>query len=350
MEPSSQMFNFTVPCSTIPPATSRADLKYGPVGSPPMYVGGNLGRFSPARSYWNATVPGGLKDVTRATRWTTTAPSKWRVHAYHPDAWGNWGFAVADYDAGTDTMTFARGGNQEARGGGNRMGARYFGGMLEELDSHGEFFYDRPGNRLHWSPPANFGVPSTATKLVVARLDRLIEVTGTSLQTPATDIALAGLTMQHTVPTFCCEYPYESVSGGDWSIHRGGMVFFENSTNSQLAGCLLDAPGGNGVFLNGHNRGLQIVRNEVRNAGDSLIAAVGITREMDGRALTYPWNNTFSYNHLHDWGVWGKQSSAFFAGMTRELIFDHNVVYNGPRAGMCVHCLYKSVPLAYGVA
>ena len=57
-------------------------------------------------------------------------------------------------------------------------------------------------------------------------------------------------------------------------------------------------------------------------------------RHMDGRAFTYPYNNTIAYNHLHSWGIWGKQTSAFFAAMTRELIFDHNIVHDGPRAGI----------------
>jgi hypothetical protein len=77
-----------------------------------------------------------------------------------------------------------------------------------------------------------------------------------------------------------------------------------------------------------------IHRNEVRNSGDSSIAAVGRTNHMDGRRFSYPYNNTIAFNHLHHWGVWGKQTSAFFAGMTRELVFDHNIVHDGPRAGI----------------
>lgn len=72
-----------------------------------------------------------------------------RIHAYHPAAWGNWGFAVDDFTDGV--MSFRAGGNQEARGCGQHasMGDRYFAGMFEELDSANEFYYDRSKNELY---------------------------------------------------------------------------------------------------------------------------------------------------------------------------------------------------------
>ena len=232
---------------------------------------------------------------------------------------------------------FARGGNQEARGGGSGIGAQYYSGILEELDDGNEFYYDRKNNALYWSPPppppppppssSRSSTPRTAlplttapsraraasppapsTALVVPQLARLIEIVGSSNVNPVTNVKIVGFTLQHTAPTFCCEYPYESVSGGDWSIHRGGMIFVENATDSEVSECVLDSPGGNGIFLSGYSQRILITKNEVKNSGDSSIAAVGYTALMDGRDATYPYNNTFSYNHLHDWGVWGKQT------------------------------------------
>ena len=79
----------------------------------------------------STVVPGGLHGVDRASQSQWTRPSDWRVHAYHPEGWGNWGFSVDDYVGGE--VRFGAGGNQEARGGGVRMGDRYFAGMVEEL-------------------------------------------------------------------------------------------------------------------------------------------------------------------------------------------------------------------------
>ena len=191
---------------------------YGPHHNPPTYTGGALSRFSPPYSYWDTSVPRGLTGFPRAKNWTN--PSEWRVHAYHPASWGNWGFEVDSFDAGANsTLRFGRGGNQEARGG-NGMGARFFAGMVEELDSPNEFYHDVHGHKLYWSPPSSMQQSPPASGLVVPRLARLIEVVGSSVSSPAHNITITGLTLAHTVPTFCCEFPYESVSGGDWSIHR----------------------------------------------------------------------------------------------------------------------------------
>ena len=97
--------------------------------------------------------------------------------AYHPQSWGNWGFEVDAWDAKTKTMRFGRGGNQEARGGGS-LGARFFAGMLEELDSEFEFYHDTAAGKLYWAPPSSAllgsGVPPS--EVVVPRLPRLIQV------------------------------------------------------------------------------------------------------------------------------------------------------------------------------
>jgi hypothetical protein len=105
-----------------------------------------------------------------------------------------------------------------------------------------------------WSvraPPALHASAPPSDGLVVPRLARLIEITGSSADSPARNVRLSGLTLRHSVPTFCCDHPYESVSGGDWSLHRGGAVFFENVTDSEISDCLLDSPEGNGIVMNG---------------------------------------------------------------------------------------------------
>ena len=326
--------NFTVPCSTInggtTPGTSSGT--YGPDDSQKTYAGGALKRFTPAVSFWESSVPTGM-TLQRARSWTK--PAQWKVHGYHPELWGNWGFQVASYENETGTMAFGvQGGHQEARGG-EGMGPRYFEGMLEELDSSNEFHHDADANLLYWVPPTSNGGGAPPTEgLVAPRLKQLIEVIGSSAESPAANVRISGLTLRHSSATFCCDHPYESVSGGDWSLHRGGAVFLENATDVTVSDCLLDAPEGNGIVLNGYSERVTVEDSEVRSSGDSSIVMVGIARYMDGRAKSYPVNNTIARNHLHDWGVWGKQTSAYFGGIAREITVVGNVIYNGPRAGI----------------
>jgi hypothetical protein len=208
--------------------------------------------------------------------------------------------------------------------------------MLEELDAEREFLHDFAAGKLYWVPPASRGQNKEppVEGLVAPRLDKLIQVSGSSAESPAKDILLSGLTLMHSAPTFCCDHPYESISGGDWSLYRGAAVVFENVTDSTISDCLLDHPEGNGIILNGYTERLTITRNEVASSGDSSVISVGVARFMDGRANSHPRNNTISYNHLHHWGVWGKQTSAYFGGIAREQHVLHNVIHDGPRAGI----------------
>ena len=77
----------------------------------------------------------------------------------------------------------------------------------------------------------------------------------------------------------------------------------ENASFVSLSNCVLDASGGNGVFLSGYNDNVEIHHNEIRHAGDSLVAAVGKSRLMDGRNATHPRNCSIHHNYLHHWGV-----------------------------------------------
>jgi hypothetical protein len=125
--PMSKSFNFTVPCSSVPPSlwsSSSPPLTYGPSVYGKTFQGGYLDRFNPPISFWESSVPGGLNGVKRAEEKKWSNPTEWRVHAYHPQSWGNWGFQVESYASGDLSFT-SNSGNQEARGGGNAMGERY---------------------------------------------------------------------------------------------------------------------------------------------------------------------------------------------------------------------------------
>lgn len=42
---------------------------------------------------------------------------------------------------------------------------------------------------------------------------------------------------------------YMVPSGGDWTVHRNGMIYAEGTENLHIEGCTLDSPGGNGIFV-----------------------------------------------------------------------------------------------------
>lgn len=52
----------------------------------------------------------------------------------------------------------------------------------------------------------------------------------------------------------------------------------------------------------------------------------------DGTKPTYPNRNTIARNHVHNYGVYGKQVSAVFQALSANTTIVDNVVHGGPRA------------------
>ena len=55
-------------------------------------------------------------------------------------------------------------------------------------------------------------------------------------------VRLENVTIAHAAATFMA--PYETPSGGDWSIHRGAAVFLDGAEDVQLLGLHLDQVAG----------------------------------------------------------------------------------------------------------
>ena len=73
---------------------------------------------------------------------------------------------------------------------------------------------------------------------------------------------------------------------------------------------------------------------EFKWSGDSAIAFLGSTISIDGSLPTYPNNNLVARNHIHEIGVYGKQTSCFAQQLSSNSTVVDNVCYNGPRAGI----------------
>jgi len=73
--------------------------------------------------------------------------------------------------------------------------------------------------------------------------------------------------------------------------------------------------------------------------GDSCVLLVGSTRLMDGFSGTsdQPAYNNINQNHMHDWGVWTKQSAGYFQAVAHHNNITKNIMYNAPRATMNVN-------------
>ena len=134
--------------------------------------------------------------------------------------------------------------------------------------SHSRYYY----------PPANNGTatvdggaadPLKGVTVVVGNLKTLLRARGTAAA-PVTDISLDNLKFTQAEPTFLDAY--EVPSGGDWSIHRGGAVFFEGVKGMTIDRCLFERVGGNGLFLSNYAVNTVVQNSEFAWIGDSAFA------------------------------------------------------------------------------
>jgi hypothetical protein len=254
------------------------------------------------------------------------------VHMFHNGLWGGWMYAVDDItvnrNLGKVFINFGYGGYQEARGGGIDAGQHFFlENMLSLLDAPGEWFYD--GQTM-------FVYPNTSSfrdaEFAVPVLDAAITIMGADarLGLPASNITVKGFVFTETRYTYLEQY--EVPSGGDWSIHRGGAIFVENAQGISISGNTFNQTGGNAVFFSNHVAKSTIGDNHFMFIGDSAIALQGSAVLNDGSQPIYPTGNLVTQNHIHETGVFGKQTSCIYLSLVANTTVTNNVCYNGPRA------------------
>ena len=136
-------------------------------------------------------------------------------------------------------------------------------------------------------------------------------------------------------------------SGGDWALRRDGAIFLEGTVGTTIDGCVLERLDGNAIMVSGFNRNTTVTRNEAAWIGDTIVALWGKTtssdatyRELapgmgeDGTAGEVPMFSYVAFNYCHEFGVNEKQSSFVFQAVTTQNVYEGNLVYNGPRAGI----------------
>jgi len=242
------------------------------------------------------------------------------VHMFHSGLWGGWQYNIVDQM--NDSLTFGYGGFQEARGSGINNQHYYVENVMEELDAPTEWFHDPVANKLYFWPNGTMAPDS----VVAPVLSAIVRIEG------ATDVNFVGVTFTETRATYFEQY--EVSSGGDWSVHRGAAVEIVDSSHVDISNCTFDQVGGNGVLLSNNVDSSSVSNNEFVYCGDSGIVTVGSSNGIDGTAKTYPSNNVISTNHIHEIGIYGKQTSCYFQALAQNTTFEDNLCYNGPRAGI----------------
>jgi hypothetical protein len=254
------------------------------------------------------------------------------LSAFQGGHWGSWTFQLGAVSTDGLTLSFSKGGWQEARGGGGA--ALYIENIPELLDVTGEWYFNTD-TRVLTVAFNGTTTPLDADTLVASQLDELIRVVGTS-STPVVGVTIQGIVFKHTNVDYFL--PYEVVSGGDWSFHRGGMLYMEGTVASQILSCTFWSPGGNALMISGFNRQMNVTGNHFAYTGSSAIVSAGlIAGRIDAGAPEYPEGTVIEGNLMREIAVYVQQSGSYYAGLSANVTLRGNVVFNNARAGFNVN-------------
>ena len=269
------------------------------------------------------------------------------VHAMHSGEWGDFHYVISDVKKNGE-VTLA-GGNQNNRPSKLHDTYRMVENVFEELDSPGEWFFDKPNNLLYYWPTNDMNMENSLVEGVF--LKNLIEIKG-SIHNPVKEISIKGIRFEHSQRTFMEEY--EPLLRSDWKMYRGGAVFLENTENIQILDCEFTNLGGNVIFVSKYNRNVRIAGNHIHDCGASGISFVGDPGAVRSPSFQYreyipldkmdkvsgPLNNNYpaesiaDNNLIYRTGRIEKQTAGVQISMAMDITVSHNSIYDVPRAGI----------------
>jgi len=317
-----------------------------------LFVNGQLQRMARYPNYDStAHFLGGTADDVlakeRVARWKS--PEGGYIHALHPNEWGDVHYVIkGKNDKGELDL---EGGWQNNRKMGMHKKYRFVENIFEELDTVNEWFYDKKAGILYYYPPK--GMDIKKAKFETPQIANLLEFRGSETN-PVKNISIEGLTLTETLRTFMQNK--EPLLRSDWTIYRGGAVFYNGAVNCSLKNCTLNNLGGNAIFFNNYNRHCEVSECLISEIGASAFCFVGDPGAVRSPSFEYnqrlpldqidrtpgPKTNNFPaeckvYNNLmFNLGLVEKQSAGVQLSMSQSITVSHNTIYDVPRAGINV--------------
>ena len=268
-------------------------------------------------------------------------------HAMHSALWGGMHYRITGKDAQGQLQL--EGGWQNNRPSAPHQQYRFVENIFEELDAPGEWFYDAKTAALYFYPPA--GLDLAQAQFEGVRLRTLIEFRG-SERLPVQHVALRGLTFRHAARTFMDNK--EPMLRTDWTVYRGGALFFNGTDNCSVENCFVDQVGGNAIFVNNFNRGTVVRGCHIAKAGGNGVAFVGdpaavrdglvgfaqrntlatVDKTPGPKSNNYPADGLVEDCLIHETGRVEKQTAGVEIDMAARITVRHCSIYDLPRAGI----------------
>lgn len=286
-------------------------------------------------------------DPKRIARWKN--PQGGYLHAMHFSLWGDMHWLIKGKK--TDGSLDMEGGWQNNRPSAMHPVYRMVENIFEELDVPGEWFYNTTEHKLYFMPDPQTNLKTA--KVEIVRLKNLIEFNGTKAS-PVKNIRLQGFVFRHAARTFMENK--EPLLRSDWTVYRGGAVFFNGAEDCSVQDCEFGQVGGNTVFVNNYNRRIAITGCYIHNSGASGVVFVGDPATVRSPIFQYgnqnyitvdrtpgPKGDNFPEDCLVEnclitlTGRDEKQTAGIQMSMSHKIRVNHCSIYDVPRAGININ-------------
>lgn len=183
----------------------------------------------------------------------------------------------------------------------------FFQNLIEELDSPGEWYFDRQGKILYYWPVGDVVSGTVTIPVLKSILEIKSNKPGNKNDGMPSYICFEGFTLKG------CE---------------GSAIVINGSKGTIIARNTISLAGGNGIdILNGFENAA--VGNDIYDVGGT-----GITISAGDRKTLTPANNRAENNYIHDTGIFEKGGASGILCRGVGNVVSHNLIHSMPRVGI----------------
>ena len=290
----------------------------------------------------NVRIFGGFsRDVLskeKADSWKN--PKGAYIHAMHLHNWGGFSYEVTGKDE-NGNLTYI-GGWQNNRQMGMHSDFKYIENVREEMTEPGEWYFDKENKRAyiilkpgHSLDSAEICVNSSFFVLKNCK-----------------NVSIKNIKIRRAKRTFMLTN--EPLLRSDWTIYRGGAIYFANSSKCSVSDCSLFDIGTNGIFVDGKNDNINVSKCHFKDLGASGVCFVGkpssvrsplfeatksqdfleIDKKRGPKSNEYPKNCTVDNCLIEHVGMVEKQATGVEISMSYGISVVNTSIYDASRAGI----------------
>ena len=290
----------------------------------------------------NIKIFGGFsRDVlSREKADTWNNPKGAYIHAMHLHNWGGFSYEVTGKDENGD-LTYV-GGWQNNRQMGMHSDFKYIENVREEMTLPGEWYFDKENRRVYVILKPEHNLDSAE----ICVNSSFFVFKGCK------NVSLENIKFRHAKRTFMLTN--EPLLRSDWTIYRGGAIYFANSSDCSVSKCSLFDIGTNGVFVDGKNNNITVSKCHFKDLGASAVCFVGkpssvrsplfdatasqsflkIDKKRGPKNKEYPKNCSVEDCLIEHVGTVEKQATGVEISMSYGINVINTSIYDASRAGI----------------